>query len=162
MRPPFDDSMFGPPLLSAGLAGDRSPPLCVTCERLSAFSARVTVEDKTCNVTAWTPSLNQGSRLTEADNTQSRYKVEVALTYHNQHEEAVRCFNNGIKVLNSMLDTIMGLSTDAGWKQLNIAVIIIDGTGTFLNTEKAGATEADEKTAAAKADEKAATDKTDE
>merc|ERR1719508_303763 len=37
---------------------------------------------------------------------ETQYQLGVALSYHNQHEEAVRYFNDAIKVLNSMLDTL--------------------------------------------------------
>merc|ERR1712112_194765 len=37
---------------------------------------------------------------------ETQYQLGVALSYHNQHEEAVRYFNDAIKVLNNMLDTL--------------------------------------------------------
>merc|ERR1719402_329955 len=37
---------------------------------------------------------------------ETQYQLGVALGYHSQHEEAVRYFNDAIKVLNKMLDTL--------------------------------------------------------
>ena len=65
--------------LSAGLAGDRSPTLRLTCERLSAFSACFTEEDKTCDVTASTPSLNLEPRL--AVQGLMQYPVQDGIQY---------------------------------------------------------------------------------